>query len=907
MTEPRAIDVRMTPPGGGEAVSVPIPQMQDRLSRGWAFAEDANVPIYQVQTDDVGQARVRQGMVRGSDYDAVVGENSASRRTLLPTSELAELHAIQQGDERLDAERQQNAGLTAGLGAVDQLTFGGFSAAMRRVGPEDFQEQADRLRAVHPGAHMLGQVGGLVVPLPLGGAGWARGLLGSSGAAIAAGRAARSVVGRVAGRHAAGGMARTAGVGAEAVAEGLVAGGLQALTDASIANDFDNLSERMLADGGYGALFGVGATAGLTVLGRGFRSIRRGADTAAGWTPDGVLAGEHATPGFARQAFGRMQRLVGNVDPTAQSMSAERLAQGFIRVADDPVRFMDGFAHSIDEAWASSRQVFDELADSAAFMRRATVRDAVSQIPRQAAVRAMDRIHDSVASAEGVLAGNSGLPRQAALSSFTERVRTASQNADVASLLSVRDELDTLRRTLPESARSPLSVGVASGLVKGIDDVLLDRNSMGKLSDLLEARADLMGELFSVRHRIGTDFAEGLVGDKFRGSTLMGAGREMAQTGRSGKMDAVRDLVGLGERRGGQMQMLDVTHGNWPGVQQLQGRLDDFHGWVESERLFKQSNQFSGVGAALGVSAGLGAAGFAVGGPVGAFAGALTGAALTRPMMVSVQMERVKQMLGTSNRRLGLAFSGLRASLVASSRASFAKQPEPQGEVARAFLEGSREERRQTYEDVADRVERLLLDPEMLMQQSQVTVEGAADVHPNLPSALGNGLSRGVAALANALPTARRSRRGGMRLPGVELPASQTEIDAFLEAAAVVEDPVFGVEMLAAGQLSRHGARALQEAYPRMHGEVSAAVLQEVATAAQNGTNLNYQTSITLSTLLGVPLDSTLTPDFIMSMQQTFSQTSEQERAVRSQATVQREISGLVASNTSVTSQSLEN
>jgi hypothetical protein len=131
-------------------------------------------------------------------------------------------------------------------------------------------------------------------------------------------------------------------------------------------------------------------------------------------------------------------------------------------------------------------------------------------------------------------------------------------------------------------------------------------------------------------------------------------------------------------------------------------------------------------------------------------------------------------------------------------------------------------------------------------------------------------------------------------------------MDEFLEAAAVIEDPILSLDLFAAGRLSNTGARALQRAFPGFYRGVTQAAFQEYARMTQEGSLPDFQALSQMSVLLGTPLDPSLDPSMILTFQSNYSQTAEQERAVRSPDTVRREVNNLYASNNETMSQGLQ-
>lgn len=168
------------------------------------------------------------------------------------------------GREQQQFEEDQYGGFAGGaealgIGAARGLTLGLSDAALKALGVAP--EELAALRRVQHGASVVGEVGGAVAPVLLGGGAAELGTLGRLMARTPAGLVARAG-GEIAGLAEGGGLAaRALATGAAGAVEGGAQGGGQALSDA-IIEDKPLTAEAFLASVGSGALYGAAFGAG---------------------------------------------------------------------------------------------------------------------------------------------------------------------------------------------------------------------------------------------------------------------------------------------------------------------------------------------------------------------------------------------------------------------------------------------------------------------------------------------------------------------------------------------------------------------------------------------------------------------------------------------------------------------
>ena len=311
---------------------------------------------------------------------------------------------------------------------------------------------------------------------------------------------------------------------------------------------------------------------------------------------------------------------------------------------------------------------------------------------------------------------------------------------------------------------------------------------------------------------------------------------------------------------------------------------------------------FAGTGGQL-INPAVGAIGGGIiGGPVGGVLGGLASLGLgaaTHPVGAMQLFHAISERVGGTQARTATALGRLRASL--SGRG--ARQG---GRVVSAIGRrlASPEARREEYRTWRDRVAALAGSP---TEAASVYGDGAPGVIGNHVSpvwgdTMVSTLQAGVAHLQANLPAVDRTSLSAYFGDPGDLEPSLTEMTSWLRRVEAIEDPVSVIDHAARGSLEVEHVEALAATYPRFYQGLQ----QEVADIIADLDDIPaYQQRIHLATLLQVDLDSTVTPSFVHSMQQTFAQTTQQDRAQHSGPASRRAMSMRYADDTQTVTQSI--
>ncbi len=95
---------------------------------------------------------------------------------------------------------------------------------------------------------------------------------------------------------------------------------------------------------------------------------------------------------------------------------------------------------------------------------------------------------------------------------------------------------------------------------------------------------------------------------------------------------------------------------------------------------------------------------------------------------------------------------------------------------------------------------------------------------------------------------------------------TEHEQRAFLRAAETIDDPLRVLDEARRGTLTADHTKALRAVYPGLHAQLTQTIVEEIA---DRGEALPYESRLTVSLLLDVPTDPSLTPGYIAAAQAT--------------------------------------
>jgi hypothetical protein len=783
-------------------------------------------------------------------------------------------------------------------------------------------------REVNPNAAVAGEITGAVLPMLLPGAGQAaaatraaraagtaRSVLGGLGTVGRAtgfvgeaigGRVARAVAGEAPGlgRRI---LSRAAGTAAEGVVEGGLGGIRQVLTEDALG-EHSLTAERVIAGAGLGALFGGATGFGLggagSALGEGFGAglrggrqlLSSGSETLSrAWQQrtgrelaPGV--GELLTDTYARAsslASGADQNTIRRfVDLGADGQRARAivargddvLEDGTRRIREDLTALEGVSAHVQDFARGSLKRQ-----PIARTIRTDTIGDQLAAA--QSAVGRANALSDDILANPHIYAGGGGVAQgrhlATAVRGFGEDLarameRAGSEPAEAAADIYIT--LDRMKRRIGQmqnQTRDPEAQRVLRDLYDsefrplleqealwGAPVAQLQRETNAAWTNYLTRRRDFEGMFLAEGERDAVDaFRRLSEGDpaKIRGflGRVGSAANDRAEetfrevlTSQAALSDAITRNFDV------PTELAASAQGARAGLDRIRRTLDEV---TESASTLNQFRQLSGAGSVERAIIG-GDIGSSIAGAPGAIiAGALFNpgqAVRVLGVLDRLQSQTNTQISDSVRRFLGRAAKGGASAArgvgrAASRGARAAARPLPKVSVI-------------AYREKIAELNALMTDPE---RQTRELAEGTSAIGADAPQVqqhIQTSAVRALNYLHQQIPAQNRNTAAEL-IPGRERPPARADMERFMRAARVVEDPLSILEDLENRRLRRASVDTLRAVYPQLHSQI----VQEVASAfaEPNATPPSYSDRIALGTLLGVPTDPSLRPEFLASIQ----------------------------------------
>jgi len=186
------------------------------------------------------------------------------------------------------------------------------------------------------------------------------------------------------------------------------------------------------------------------------------------------------------------------------------------------------------------------------------------------------------------------------------------------------------------------------------------------------------------------------------------------------------------------------------------------------------------------------------------------------------------------------------------------------------FNKDSMEEKREQWEKNSTKYSQLSQDPQMFQQEIADKLGPLAEVAPETAAALSANMAEALQMLSGAIPKTDDDNYLGFR---PEIPPSDYEISQFANIERLIQSPLTLLDDLNNGMITIDNAAIVKGLYPEIYNQIVESVMQEII---DSKVKLSYQKRMDLSVLLGRPLDSSMTPEFIQSMQQMHSPQTQQ-------------------------------
>ncbi|MCP4948853.1 MAG: hypothetical protein GY923_15255 [Aestuariibacter sp.] len=166
-------------------------------------------------------------------------------------------------------------------------------------------------------------------------------------------------------------------------------------------------------------------------------------------------------------------------------------------------------------------------------------------------------------------------------------------------------------------------------------------------------------------------------------------------------------------------------------------------------------------------------------------------------------------------------------------------------------------------------------NPEEMHRLTERAIRHISDIAPETARAIATKLNTAVQFLASKAPQQPESRTNATLTPHLVKPVvSEHDLAKFNRYLAAVESPQDVVKALGAGRLTPEAVEAMKVVYPDLYERISVEIARR---AGELSKELPYDRRIQLSIWFGVPLDQTMTPQFIQQSQQWLAQMAAKE------------------------------
>lgn len=271
----------------------------------------------------------------------------------------------------------------------------------------------------------------------------------------------------------------------------------------------------------------------------------------------------------------------------------------------------------------------------------------------------------------------------------------------------------------------------------------------------------------------------------------------------------------------------------------------------------------------------LGGVGAGLGGEVGltlAAANKFLHSDLKRKMVILSQVEKAAQKTAsrTSEALSNFFTKGSKASKLLST-----------GVLVRSSLaqkDGDKEapkNRVEAFRNIQNNVVELAADPQKMQNRILKSTHILAQAAPDTARSMGETMGRATQFLARKAP--KDARDIGFPVYEPKYEPSSVELSKFERYVQVIDAPLSVLKDLEQGTLTRDHVEALKAVYPNLYQEIRVEALKQAETTP----SLSYNKRIQLGILLDIPTDSSLSPQFILQMQQNFVPPEERQNQMQ--------------------------
>lgn len=171
--------------------------------------------------------------------------------------------------------------------------------------------------------------------------------------------------------------------------------------------------------------------------------------------------------------------------------------------------------------------------------------------------------------------------------------------------------------------------------------------------------------------------------------------------------------------------------------------------------------------------------------------------------------------------------------------------------------------------EVVEGVRAMASDPQQMQRAVQKQIGNTAHHSPQLATQMAMAHSRAMSYLGSQLPRALAPANAAQPQLQKKQQYSASDLHKFAATYQTVTDPGSTMKLLGTGKLTKAHVDAMRAVYPAMYKEFTDAI---VARAHSSTKPMTYTQRLELSLLLGQPIDATVDPAFVASVQAAYAE-----------------------------------
>lgn len=188
-------------------------------------------------------------------------------------------------------------------------------------------------------------------------------------------------------------------------------------------------------------------------------------------------------------------------------------------------------------------------------------------------------------------------------------------------------------------------------------------------------------------------------------------------------------------------------------------------------------------------------------------------------------------------------------------------------------LKGPTIQELENHKDRIKQVTKMTANPGVLVDNTVKNTQMMADVAPKVTSGVNNTVARATQFLASKVPQV------GPSMPFSKPPEpSDLDLQRFDRYYRVVEKPTSILEQMKTGELKDESLEALRTVYPKLNEQMQTEIMSQMA-SLKDPTKVPYQTRMMISKFMGQPMDVSLLPQNIQTMNGAMIAAAAQEQA----------------------------